>query len=131
LVRLDSLTANEARQVIRRLVYEKEHPMEYPPGPREGRGPSGEDHRMEGLADHPDDAPRPALHDSTFDYLKPTEKQMHDMEQARAAAATYADVLEELLPPGPDKTYALRKVREVAMWANVAITREADGAPRQ
>jgi hypothetical protein len=102
--RLDSLTPEQARSMITRLV--KEKLMDYPPGPRE------------------------ALHDSTFDYLKPTEKQMHDMEQARAAAATYADVLEELLPPGPDKTYALRKVREVAMWANVAITREADGAPR-
>ena len=25
---------------------------------------------------------------------------------------------------------ALRKLREVAMWANVAITRQPDGAPR-
>jgi hypothetical protein len=108
LVRLDSLTANEARQVIRRLVYEKEHPMEYPPAPRE----------------------RPPLHDSTFEYLKPTDTQMHDMEEARSAAATYADTLEALLPPGADKTYALRKLREVAMWANVAITRDDSGAPR-
>ncbi|HEY2596968.1 MAG TPA: hypothetical protein VGJ79_00655 [Candidatus Dormibacteraeota bacterium] len=104
--RLDSLTPEQARSMITRLV--KEHPMEYPPAPRE----------------------RPPLHDSTFEYLKPTDTQMHDMEEARSAAATYADTLEALLPPGADKTYALRKLREVAMWANVAITRDDSGAPR-
>lgn len=71
-----------------------------------------------------------ALHNSTFEYLKPTEAQMHDMAAARNAAANYASALESLLPDGQDKTYALRKVREIAMWANVAITRHADGTPR-
>jgi hypothetical protein len=110
LVRLDSLTANEARQVIRRMVYEREHPMEYPPAPRDGA--------------------REPLHATAFEYLKPTDKQIEDMQQLRASAANYADVLEVLLPEGPDKTYALRKLREVAMWANVAITRDDTGAPR-
>lgn len=70
------------------------------------------------------------LHDTTFGYLQPTEKQKAVMDEARTAAKAYADELIELLPDGPDKTYALRKLREVAMWANIAITRQPDGAPR-
>jgi hypothetical protein len=52
------------------------------------------------------------------------------MGQARTAAKSYADFLEMNLPDGADKTYCLRKLREIAMWVNVAITREADGSPR-
>jgi hypothetical protein len=70
------------------------------------------------------------LHASTFDYLNPTSKQKDHMFRAREAAAIYAKVLEEELPDGPDKTYALRKLREVAMWANITITRYPDGAVR-
>lgn len=70
------------------------------------------------------------LHDSTFEYLQPTAEQIGDMATAREAAAVYADVLGAVLPDGPDKTYLLRKLREVAMWANVAITRQPDGSPR-
>jgi len=70
------------------------------------------------------------LHPSTFEHLKPTEKQLLDMGDARAAAADYARALDALVPEGPDKTYILRKLREVAMWANVAITRGTDGSPR-
>lgn len=71
------------------------------------------------------------LHESTFGYLTPTEKQKELMTEARNAAADYAEVLDALLDDGPDKTYVLRKLREVAMWANVAITRHPDGAPRE
>lgn len=71
------------------------------------------------------------LDESTFNYLKPTDQQMLDMANARAAAAEYAASLESLLHDGPDKTYLLRKLREVAMWANIAITRNADGSPRE
>ncbi len=70
------------------------------------------------------------LHESTFEYLKPTEDQIEQMAAVRSATANYATVLMGLLPDGPDKTYLLRKVREVGMWANVAITRDADGTPR-
>jgi len=42
----------------------------------------------------------------------------------------YAETLEELLPAGPDKTYVMRKLREVAMWANIALTRNPDGTPK-
>ena len=71
------------------------------------------------------------LHSSTFEYLKPTDAQVEKMGRLRVVAKLYADALEIELPDGPDKTYALRKMREVAMWANVAITRNADGTPRE
>jgi hypothetical protein len=67
---------------------------------------------------------------STFDYLKPTDEQVQKMDIVRRAAAAYNQVLTEHLPDGPDKTYAIRKLREVAMWANITITRHPDGTPR-
>lgn len=70
------------------------------------------------------------MHESTFEYLKPTEAQMDVMEDVRIAAKKFAEALEALLPDGPDKTFALRNHRTTAMWANVAITRHPDGAPR-
>jgi hypothetical protein len=71
------------------------------------------------------------LHASTFEFLKPTEKQIEDMAIVRKAAKDYADILDRMLPEGPDKTYMLRAHRSNAMWANVAITRLPDGAPRE
>jgi len=70
------------------------------------------------------------LDKTTFEYLKPSDEQMEDMATIRTAAAKYSKVLEEVVPDGPDKTYMFRKLREVAMWANVAITRQPDGSPR-
>jgi len=69
------------------------------------------------------------LDPSAFDYLKPTAGQVESMDHFRSAAKAYADVL-DMLPDSPDKTYALRKLREIAMWANIAITRHPDGTPR-
>ena len=69
------------------------------------------------------------LHKETFEYLKPTNDQPDAMTQVRFATTVYAQLLEAIVPEGPDKTYLLRKLREVAMWANVAITRNADGSP--
>lgn len=70
------------------------------------------------------------MHETTFEYLKPTDEQMATMGEARACFARLAFELENLLPEGPDKTYLLRKLRECAMWANIAITRQPDGSPR-
>jgi hypothetical protein len=70
------------------------------------------------------------LDPSTFEYLKPTEDQMISMSELRGAAKRYANIIDAHVPDGADKTYALRKLREVAMWANVAVTRQANGAPR-
>lgn len=70
------------------------------------------------------------MHPTTYEYLKPTDEQVEAMAVLRAAAKTYGDALETLLPDGPDKTYVIRAHRSNAMWVNVAITRQPDGAPR-
>jgi hypothetical protein len=70
------------------------------------------------------------MHESTFEYLKPTDAQIETMAKARSCVAACANGLEELVPDGPDKTYLMRKLREVGMWVNVAITRQPDGTPR-
>lgn len=71
------------------------------------------------------------LHPTTFEYLKPTDEQIETMAKLRKASADYAAEVDRLLPDGPDKTFVLRAHRSNAMWANVAITRQADGAPRE
>ena len=71
-----------------------------------------------------------ALHSSTFEYLKPTDEQIATMATLREAAAAYAVILDTFLPDGPDKTFILRAHRSNAMWVNVAVTRQADGTPR-
>lgn len=70
------------------------------------------------------------MHETTFEYLKPTDEQIARMARVREAAKVFCDVLERELPDGPDKTFTIRGHRSNAMWANVAITRHADGAPR-
>lgn len=70
------------------------------------------------------------LHPSTYEYHKPIDEQIKTMEVVREAAKAFSAVLEANLPDGPDKTWVLRNHRTTAMWANVAITRHTDGAPR-
>lgn len=71
------------------------------------------------------------LHPTTFGYLNPSEEMKAEMNIVRSAAADYADAIQQVLPEGPDKTYTLRKLREVNMWAMIAITRHPDGSPRE
>jgi len=71
-----------------------------------------------------------SLHPFTFDYLKPREGQIEVMNALREETKHYANVLDQALDDGPDKTYILRRVRETAMWVNVALTRHPDGSPR-
>lgn len=71
------------------------------------------------------------LHPSTFEYLMPNEAQLATMKQSRQAFVEFVSVIDGLLPAGPDKTYVLRQLRDCAMWANIAITRNPDGSPRQ
>lgn len=70
------------------------------------------------------------LHPYTFEYLKPTDSQMEIMQQSREAFKEFAHELDDLVPDGPDKTYIMLQLREIAMWVNVAITRQPDGSPR-
>lgn len=71
------------------------------------------------------------LHDSTFEYLKFSDGQVDVMNHLRKVTADYAGVIDQALDDGPDKTYILRRIRETAMWINVALTRNADGSPRK
>lgn len=70
------------------------------------------------------------MHPTTYEYLKPTDAQIEAMAKVRKAAKEYSDVLDAVLPDGPDKTFVIRAHRSNAMWANVAITRQPDGTPR-
>ena len=70
------------------------------------------------------------MHRSTMHYHEPTEHQKVVMGVVRNAGTDYVNILEKWVPDGPDKTYLLRHLREVAMWANVTITRLPDGTPR-
>ena len=70
-------------------------------------------------------------HPSTYEYLKPTDAQVTAMARVRAAAKVFNDVLEAELTEGPDKTFVIRSHRSNAMWANVSITRQPDGTPRE
>lgn len=72
----------------------------------------------------------PQLHGSTFEYLKPTDAQLAAMAKARAAFKAFTAELDPLLPPGADKTYVFRILRDAAMWSNISLTRHADGTPR-
>ena len=72
-----------------------------------------------------------ALHSSTFDHLTPTDMQLKLMADVREHFAEFAKFLSLALPEGPDKTSVLRQLRDCAMWSNVAITRTADGSPRE
>ena len=70
------------------------------------------------------------MHQSTFDYLKPSDQQMEKMNIVRGEFLNFTMGLDTHIPDGPDKTYLMRQLREVAMWANIAITRNPDGSPR-
>lgn len=72
-----------------------------------------------------------SMHSTMFSYIKPTDDQIVTMQRLRLAAKAYAEVIDELLPEGPDKTYVLRRHRSNAMWVNVAVTRLPDGTPRE
>jgi hypothetical protein len=52
-------------------------------------------------------------------------------QRVREAAKAFGLALEVELPDGPDKTWAIRNHRTTAMWANVAMTRQADDTPRK
>ena len=71
-----------------------------------------------------------SLHPSTFDYVKPRPGQLDVMDYLRLRTKLYADEIDRALDDGPDKTYILRRIRETAMWINVALMRLPDGTPR-
>lgn len=59
--------------------------------------------------------------DSVFTYHPPTEDQIPRYETLRATGRVMAQVIAELVPPGPERSTALARVREAVMWANAGI----------
>ncbi len=57
-----------------------------------------------------------------FVYHPWTEEQIAKGNLVREALAKAAQVVVENVPPSPDRTVALRKIREARMDANSAIT---------
>ena len=70
------------------------------------------------------------LHKDAFNSVAPSDAQLLAMQKVRASAREFFEVLERLVPDGPDKTYVVRKLMEVMMWANRSIMHRPDGAPR-
>jgi hypothetical protein len=57
-----------------------------------------------------------------FDYHKWTDEQIAQGEKVREALGAAFKAIIENVPPSPDRTVALRKIREARMDANSAIT---------
>jgi hypothetical protein len=57
-----------------------------------------------------------------FDYQPWNEEQIATGKLVREALAAAAKVIVARVPPGPDRSVALRKLRECRMDANSAIT---------
>ncbi len=60
--------------------------------------------------------------DDAFEYHPWTEEQIAKGKEVREALATAVKVIVANVPPGPDRTVAIRKIREARMDANSAIT---------
>lgn len=63
-----------------------------------------------------------ALVDDMFEYHRWTDEQTAAGVKVRAALAEAVKVIIANVPPGPDRTVAIRKIREARMDANSAIT---------
>ena len=59
--------------------------------------------------------------DNWFTYHAPSPEQLVAYEKLRSDARIFANTINELVPDGPDKTVAIRKLRECTMTANAAI----------
>mgnify|MGYP001595371972 CR=1 FL=1 len=56
-----------------------------------------------------------------FTYHAPSEAQTHQYLRIRNAAKALVRCIDAECPPGPDRTAAVRKIREAVMTANAAI----------
>ena len=60
--------------------------------------------------------------DDMFEYHRWNDDQIAQGAKVRAALAEAVKVILDCVPPGPDRTVAIRKIREARMDANSAIT---------
>ena len=56
-----------------------------------------------------------------FTYHAPTEAQVHQYLRIRSAGKALVRCIDAECPAGPDRTAAVRKIREAVMTANAAI----------
>lgn len=56
-----------------------------------------------------------------FTYHAPKEGQALLYERLRSAALVFAREIDSVCPAGPDRTAAIRKVREAVMTANAGV----------
>lgn len=59
--------------------------------------------------------------ENLFTYHAPTDEQKEDYKEIRAKAMELARVIDTACPASPDRTTAIRKLRECVMTANAAI----------
>lgn len=72
------------------------------------------------------DALSPLL-DDLFTYHKATSEQVEKYERINEAAKAFARVILAECPNNPDRSAAIRKVREARMTANSAIATKTGG----
>ena len=65
--------------------------------------------------------------DRLLDYHPPTDGQRDAMQAVRTKAKQFAEAIKEHCPDSPDRTAAIRKVREALMTANAAIILKGEG----
>lgn len=76
---------------------------------------------------HPSNKMTPENVGLLFGSVKPTDKQADDMVSIRENAIYLAQLIMQCAPDCADRSAALRAVREAAMWANAAITKDGHG----
>jgi hypothetical protein len=60
--------------------------------------------------------------DDAFEYAPWDEAKVKNGQEVRKVLATAVKVIVACVPPGPDRSAAIRKIREARMDANSAIT---------
>ena len=74
---------------------------------------------------HPDETPEQteqvAVIENIFTYHAPTPEQQVKYVKLRSKAKEMAYVIHECCEPGPDRTHAMRQLREAVMTANQSI----------
>ena len=60
--------------------------------------------------------------EEAFTYQPWNEEQKTAGNKVRDALAAACKVIVQVVPPGPDRSVALRDLRSARMWANSAIT---------
>lgn len=61
-----------------------------------------------------------------FNYHKPDEKKVQGHDAVRASLLWVANMLNETVPEGREKSLAMTKLEEAMFWANAGIARSGE-----